>query len=178
VSPQKPFSRPKYFSGRLLTAEDLQDEQNYFIEKRKLHNRYLHSFGIVCGLEISLKDERLIVKPGYALDCVGNDIIVCELVEMDLPDKDKREVFVGLKYHEIETEPAPHFKVTEDTEEDSTQFSRIQESFKIQYETENPLSKHHSDICGVCEEQHSIPLGRLKYRRGQWRRRWWFRRPQ
>ena len=175
MSRQKSFSRPKYFSGKLLTAEDFQDEQNYFVEKRRLHNRYIHGFGIVCGLDISLKDESLIVEAGYALDCEGNDIVICEPFEMDLPDKDKKEVFVGLKYHEVETEPVPQIKMPEHTEEDSTLYSRIQESFEIQYETENPLSKHRLDKCGVCEEQHSIPIGRLKYRSGTWRRNWWFR---
>ena len=77
-----------------------------------------------------MKDENLIVKPGYAIDCEGNDILVCEPFEMELPDKDKKEVYIGLKYHEFETEPTPQI-TPEDTDEDSTQFSRIQESFEL-----------------------------------------------
>src|SRR5439155_8263842 len=42
-----------YVHGQLLTAIDLQTEQAYFREKLKLHNRCLHGYGIVCGLDIS-----------------------------------------------------------------------------------------------------------------------------
>ena len=44
--------RPRFFAGQLLTDEDLNLLNHYIIEKNKLHNRYLHGWGVVCGLEV------------------------------------------------------------------------------------------------------------------------------
>ena len=43
--------RPRFFAGQLLTDQTLNDLDRYIIEKNKLHNRYLHGWGVVCGLE-------------------------------------------------------------------------------------------------------------------------------
>ncbi len=45
--------RVTYRYGQLLDAQDFLDEQTYFREKIKLHNRCLHGFGVVCGLEVA-----------------------------------------------------------------------------------------------------------------------------
>lgn len=47
------FDRLTYFYGQMLHARDLQLEQAYFREKLKLHNRCLHGWGVVCGLEVT-----------------------------------------------------------------------------------------------------------------------------
>lgn len=41
------FERPREVAGRLLTAEDLELEQRYQLEKRWLLNRALRGAGIV-----------------------------------------------------------------------------------------------------------------------------------
>jgi len=46
------FERVKYFFGQLLGVREFQSEQSYFLEKHRLHNRYLHGYGVVCGLEV------------------------------------------------------------------------------------------------------------------------------
>src|SRR5688500_10227169 len=46
------FERVKYFYGQLLGVREFQSEQAYFLEKHRLHNRYLHGYGVVCGLEV------------------------------------------------------------------------------------------------------------------------------
>jgi len=46
------FERVKYFYGQLLGVREFQSEQAYFFEKHRLHNRYLHGYGVVCGLEV------------------------------------------------------------------------------------------------------------------------------
>lgn len=73
--------RPRFFPGQLLTDEDLNRLESYFVEKNKLHNRYLHGYGVVCGLEVTCHPcdlKSVIVKPGYALSPCGNDIVVCQ----------------------------------------------------------------------------------------------------
>jgi hypothetical protein len=46
------LTRLKYFYGQLLGVHDFQTEQHYFRDKLKLHNRCLHGYGTVCGLEV------------------------------------------------------------------------------------------------------------------------------
>src|SRR5262245_42016047 len=72
--------RPRFFAGQLLTEEDLNRLERYIIEKNKLHNRYLHGWGVVCGLEVVCHacEGWVTVRSGYALSPCGDDIVVCE----------------------------------------------------------------------------------------------------
>ena len=82
-APPEAYSRPQFFGGQLLTEDDLQSMVDYTVAKNRLHNRMLFGEGVACGLGVS-KDvceplRRLTVRPGYAIDCCGNDIVVpCE----------------------------------------------------------------------------------------------------
>ncbi len=79
--------RPRFFSGNLLTAEDLELLGSYLVEKTRIHNRYLHGSGVVCGLQVICHpcgEGRVIVEPGYALDCCGNDVLVPCKQELDV----------------------------------------------------------------------------------------------
>ena len=80
------LERPRYFAGQLLTEAELNSEQAYVIAKNKLHNRYLHGWGIVCGLQVVCHDcdGWVTVKQGYAIDPCGNDIIVCDDQDFDV----------------------------------------------------------------------------------------------
>jgi hypothetical protein len=81
------FDRPRFFTGQLLTESELNSMQEYGIAKQKLHNRYLHGCGIVCGLEVTCHDcdsELVTVHPGLALDCCGNEIVVCDSVDFNV----------------------------------------------------------------------------------------------
>jgi hypothetical protein len=70
--------RPRYFAGQLLTEDDLRAEQEYMLAKNRLHNRFLHGWGVVCGLELGCGDcpGFVTVRPGYAIDPCGNDIVL------------------------------------------------------------------------------------------------------
>lgn len=81
------FDRPRFFTGQLLTETELNSLQEYGIAKQKLHNRYLHGCGIVCGLEVTCHDcdsEFVTVHPGLALDCCGNEVVVCAAVDFNV----------------------------------------------------------------------------------------------
>ena len=97
------FERPRYVAGKLLTAEDLELEQRYHIEKRWLLNRELRGPGIVSGLEVSPGDGFVTVEPGFALDSNGREILVAEPRQLAIPDYDE-PVFVCLLYEEEETD--------------------------------------------------------------------------
>ncbi|HXH90987.1 MAG TPA: type II secretion system protein GspG [Thermoanaerobaculia bacterium] len=82
------LERPRYFAGQLLTEAELNSEQSYVIAKNRLHNRYLHGWGVVCGLEVVCHncDGFVTVRAGYALDPCGNDVIVCKDTELNILD--------------------------------------------------------------------------------------------
>lgn len=158
--------RNNFFNGRLLTAEDLAQEQGYFRGKLKSHNRSLHGFGIVSGLDVSARRDKLVISAGLALDCEGNEIIVGELTEWPLPDPeaDGAKLFVTLHYAERERD-----LTTSDGGANS--FLRIEETFAITLETQNPNQRHrHVNgrwlACGNC---HGLTIVRLKCVSGVWR---------
>ena len=75
-------TRLRWFTGRFITARDLTDEQEYHLDRHRLHNRLLHGWGVVCGLEVHPHDkadcahEWVWVDPGIAIDCRGREIIL------------------------------------------------------------------------------------------------------
>jgi hypothetical protein len=79
------FERARFFAGQLLTESELNAEDSYVRAKNRLHNRYLHGSGVVCGLQVSCHECEgwVTVRPGYAIDPCGNDVVVCESVELD-----------------------------------------------------------------------------------------------
>jgi DNA-binding beta-propeller fold protein YncE len=76
------LARNTYFTGKLMMADDLVAEQDYVLGKGRRHNRNLHGSGVVCGLEVvphpnpACRDRFVVVKPGTAIDCCGNEILV------------------------------------------------------------------------------------------------------
>ncbi|BAH40471.1 MAG TPA: hypothetical protein DGD08_04735 [Gemmatimonas aurantiaca] len=72
--------RPRFFAGQLLTEEDLNRLDHYIVAKNKLHNRYLHGWGVVCGLDVrcdGCDSGSVLVTQGYALSPCGEDVVVC-----------------------------------------------------------------------------------------------------
>jgi hypothetical protein len=99
------FERPRFFGGQLLTDKDLEAAQRYVIEKNKLHNRYLVGTGVVCGLAVRCDpccDGSVTVEPGYAIDCCGNDIVLCQPETFNILDclekqRQEEEPYCGTK---------------------------------------------------------------------------------
>lgn len=80
--------RPRFFAGQLLTEEDLNRLDRYIRGKHRLHNRHLHGWGVVCGLEVTCHEcENLVkVSAGYALSPCGDDIVACDDHTVDVCD--------------------------------------------------------------------------------------------
>jgi hypothetical protein len=79
--------RPRFFPGQLLLDGDLQLLADYSLLKHRLHNRFLHGDGVVCGLLVGCHPcggGKVVVGPGMALDCCGNDILVPCPTELDI----------------------------------------------------------------------------------------------
>ena len=170
----KSFVRNNFFAGRLLTADDLALEQKYFREKQKLHNRALHGFGVVSGLEVSQRPGKLIITAGLAIDCQGNEIVVAEPVELSLPAVVSSVTYLSISYHEKESGSVP----TEDAGE--TFFAlRIEETFIADFGNVN-LNQQHRHLKGrwqACGTPHPLAIARLRFNSGQWRLDRRFHRP-
>jgi hypothetical protein len=96
----------------LLTDEDLTRLDHYIQAKNRLHNRFLHGWGVACGLEVVCgvcgpDHGQVIVKPGYALSPCGNDIIVCKTEAVDVCDLISRCRPPMDDCHDLFAQPAP-----------------------------------------------------------------------
>ncbi|MDT3671288.1 MAG: hypothetical protein ROZ37_13270 [Aromatoleum sp.] len=83
----KCLCRPRFFPGQLLTDDDLNRLEQYVIDKNRLHNRYLHGWGVACGLEVGCDPcapGHVIVRTGYAVSPCGDDIVVCADQSVDI----------------------------------------------------------------------------------------------
>jgi hypothetical protein len=103
--------RPRFFAGQLLSEEDLNRLDHYIQAKNRLHNRYLHGWGVACGLEVVCgvcgPDGRVVIKPGYALSPCGNDIVVCKTETVDVCDLIGRCRPPLDDCHDLFAQPAP-----------------------------------------------------------------------
>ena len=80
------LERPRFYAGQLLTESELNSLQAYVKGKNRLHNRYLHGSGVVCGLQVICHDCEgwVTLEEGYAIGPCGDDIIVCDKHDFDL----------------------------------------------------------------------------------------------
>jgi hypothetical protein len=78
--------RPRFFAGQLVTDADFRRLDQYLVGKDRLHNKFLHGSGVVCGLEVVCNpcDDTVTVRPGYALGPCGEDIVVCSDTSVDV----------------------------------------------------------------------------------------------
>ena len=163
-------TRNNFFAGRLLTAEDLTAEQNYFLGRLRRHNRLLHGSGVVQGLDVSLTGDTtapsVAVGPGYALDPLGNEICVCAATALPLPQKGT-SVHVVICHRECPTDPVP--VPSDPAEPDSTpKPSRIADTFELLLSAASPQRR--AGVCGeVSSGERGVPLARLRFSRRRWR---------
>lgn len=167
--PPSPLKRVHYFQGQLLRVDDLQAEQEYLQERLRRHNRCFHGWGVVCGLELSVTGSRVVITPGLALDCMGNEVVLSELLSLDLPTSASAGVaqYVVLSYSEDFADPAPG----DQESEGGLSCSRILESYRHALLPEDPLGGHvrRKGRWLACGSAHGVPLGRLRRTRGGWR---------
>lgn len=81
------LQRPGFFDGQQLEAVDLNSAQAFHRELRFLHQRSLHNWGIVFGLDVAgkRKQRSVTVQSGYALDCQGRELILAETLDVPVP---------------------------------------------------------------------------------------------
>ena len=127
------FERNHYFSGKLLTSKDFQNEQKYMNDKRRLLNRTLHGMGIVYGMDIvAADDSSIILQSGMALDAGGREIVVPQTQVIKLSTIDgyselqTEKVCLGIEYSEKKSD-----SIYAVMEEDEKQYNHIKEGYHL-----------------------------------------------
>lgn len=111
-----PFIRNRYFNGKLLTAQDFEQEQRYMNDKRRLVNRWVLGFGVAAGLEVvQVDDYNVSLEMGLAFDQVGREIFVeapaivklslLEGYEEATMEEGSESLYLYIEYGQTGTEP-------------------------------------------------------------------------
>jgi hypothetical protein len=165
----EPLKRNNHFSAGMLTAEEFHTDQQYFLEKLRRHNRSLHGFGVVYGLKTKRQGTQLVVEPGLALDCGGNEIVVEEVVKTELPAEpaESSTVYLCLRYAERYTEKLCGVE----SDHSGNESSHIEETFELVILFQNPHRNHRRQKSRwtACNRLHELALARLQHKAGGWR---------
>ena len=146
-----PYKRVHYSEGLVLGVDELVQEELYLLTRHRLHQRSLHGYGTVCGLEVTVRDTpdgpEVVVGPGLAVNPRGEDIRVpraqCgsldewlernrdRLGEVDTSPPAPLELFVVLCRRDCPTDRVPVPGGPCRTLEDSSTPSRIADAFEL-----------------------------------------------
>ncbi|MDR1735333.1 MAG: hypothetical protein LBR85_00485 [Oscillospiraceae bacterium] len=132
-----PLSRNKYFFGKLLTGRDMEAEQTYMNNKRRLLNALLYGPGVVCGLGVmKLNDIMVAVESGLAFDGLGREValdkpVVARLSELAGFGDDygtEKHVYLCAEYRETPSEPV---RALTDAPLDEEKYGRAEERARL-----------------------------------------------
>jgi hypothetical protein len=163
------LERAPFFHGKVLTPEDLERTQEYFREKFKRHNRSLHGFGIVSGLRVTVKSGQIVIEPGLALDCEGNELHIERAQSIIVPpDSDWQAAFVNIRFNQAcagRTAIAAAAKSS-----DSIGYSAA-DTFEVTVAPENSNRGHRHLRARwlACGQPHALTIAKLKYNSQVWR---------
>jgi hypothetical protein len=170
------LKRLRFFTGQVLTAQSFELEQKYFREKLKRHNRALHGFGIVSGLKVIVEAGQIIVEPGLALDCQGNELVVGKPVVVSPVTCDWPSAYVQVGFAEEYTDPIPAIGLaepglTETLQLDMKEASTITESGEL-FVAEDNSNRGHRHLRArwlACGQPHALTIAKLKRSSQGWR---------
>jgi hypothetical protein len=157
------LKRPRFFSGKLITPEDLEFEQQYFLKRLKRHNQTLHGFGIVFGLKVTVNAGQILVESGLALDCEGNEIVIGTTQSLVAPLMKSHTAYVNVRYAEEAADPVPT--------RDGNEMSTLIETFELDIAEQN-YNRGHRHLRArwlACGQRHALTIAKLKQNSQGWR---------
>ena len=189
----EPTERIRYFPRQLLTADDMRTEQEYFREKARRHNRYLHGWGVVCGCTIepvpTARTPQVRVCPGYVVGPQGDEICIDRCIDVDLKTgtheqpcsvrwpcpplgdvpvaRDGRAtVYIAVRYAECLSRPVRVHPAGCGCDETGCEYSRVRDSYEIKVLWQLPDShvKAKKDDETWCNTVHQTPAEMLRRR--------------
>lgn len=173
--------RNRYFTGKYMAPRDFMADPDYLLARHRLHNRLLHGWGIVCGLQVrrhprpECADRWVRVKAGIAVDCLGRELVLHKDEPVELPAPvapgDEREFFICLAYTECPIEYVPVLYHDNGCKPDRAEANRVREVATVRVLTADEFHRHrrHRRHGGCprpdCPCGHLVPLARIKFRR-------------
>lgn len=168
------LERVNFFDRQLLTASDMITDRDYFLQKLRRHNRFLHGWGVVCGLAVTVPAQpaspwQVQIGSGYALGPFGDEIFVGDSVLFDLaacltggatnPCEPtlvtqggagvSTTIYLAIKYAECLSRPVRVAFSGCGCDDDPCQYSRIRDSFQISCVLQLPPSPPQPTLCQV-----------------------------
>jgi hypothetical protein len=158
------FVRLRYYFGQRLGVMEFTEAQGYVVAKQRFHNLRLHGVGVLCGLTAErfvfppdapagTPATVLRVRRGAALDGCGREVLVggdqCidvaawfarHRTRADLKTwqaGQKYPIWVGLRYHECPSDPAPAPRDPCGCDAGGCEFGRVREGFRLALLTED-----------------------------------------
>ncbi|MFQ5881394.1 MAG: hypothetical protein ACE5I9_02815 [Candidatus Methylomirabilales bacterium] len=102
--------RVRYFDHQFLRAAEFQDEQDYHLDRRRRHNRLLHSPGVADGLGVdgTVGAGTVTVQPGTAYDKLGREIVLAapQTVQVSTVPGAPASVHITIAYNEQQSDPS------------------------------------------------------------------------
>lgn len=162
MSPIRPLERPVYFTGRLLTVEDLQRDQDFLLGRLRRLNRFARGWGIVTGLDVSVDGTTVTVEPGLAIDCAGNEIVLASSETVAIEGTASRG-YVVISFAEAFVGAVPAI-------DGELRFSRAREAAVIELLSTNPNRRHRAmgPRTPGCGDAHGLSIATLSKRGLRW----------
>ena len=160
------LERTRFFPRQLVADRDFTQDQIYFREKLRRHNRLLHGWGIVCGARVKKGpgECEIVIEPGYILGPFGDEIVIDRLVTVNLcrqtadgdavciPPADPwcsdvrvcppagQPVYLAVRYDECQTRPVRAYPAGCGCNDTSCEYSRIRDGFAFKVLTKLPAT--------------------------------------
>src|SRR4029453_2123275 len=169
-APVGALRRPLFETGNYLSADDLLTEQRYHSQRLRRHNRYVHGWGVVCGLGVvpardPARPWAVWVCPGYAIGPHSDEINVSARVLLDIRDYLwtrprvgtgwARLAYVGIRYDEQPVRPVPTMAQACSCQDSMYVPSRIRDGFRV--DVLWILPKAPSEAFDLCARQAPCP---------------------
>ncbi len=143
--------RTRYFTGMLLTDEDLHVDQLFYRQRLQQISRLLFGCGVVCGLKVSpcVGSPMVSINPGVAFDSAGNLLELTGTTRVDLRDhcpptpacKDEANtaaLWIGLAFAARESRPTAVHVPGADAEHPPCETTRVREGVVVVVGTDEP----------------------------------------
>lgn len=136
------LEKNQFFQGKLMTARDMQVEQEYHADRLNVLNRFATGTGILYGAEVSSVEEtetdlEVTVEPGVVIDAYGRPVIIEHSTTKTLPLPSEDVIYLYLRFDETELESVPVPEVRGASTEEYMS-NRVVEGFELTYRESAP----------------------------------------
>ena len=149
------FARNRYFHGKLMTARDMELDQDYHAGRFETFLQHVAGEGVVCGLTTTVDqddDTKVAVSAGFAIDCCGRPVVLPDGADETFTPRELNTaeqvqdaatdegISLFVRYAECKAEKVP-IKGSEDACGEECTYNRIVEDYEIELRAGAPGPK-------------------------------------